>query len=162
MVYFTDDQSLVSWSDKQLCEVLVYFTGDQSMVSWYDKQLCKVLVYFTGDQSLVSWSDKQLCEVLVYFTGDQSMVSWYDKQLCEVLVYFTGDQSLVSWVVLDSHVRCTLFTLDRQNSNHYSGQAEFQSSIREQLCRSCSEYTTFRGGVVGVDRSRDQTKWRKG
>ena len=35
---------------------------------------------------------------------------------------------------------------------------EFQSSIREQLCRSCSEYTTFRGGVVGVDRSRDQTK----
>ena len=38
----------------------------------------------------------------------------------------------------------------------YSGQA--QSSIREQLCKSCSEYTTVRGGVVGVERSRDQTK----
>ena len=32
------------------------------------------------------------------------------------------------------------------------------TSIREQLCRSCSEYTTLRGGVVGVERSRDQTK----
>ena len=40
----------------------------------------------------------------------------------------------------------------------YSGQAEFQSSISEQLCRSCSEYTTAQGGVVGVERSHDQTK----
>ena len=40
----------------------------------------------------------------------------------------------------------------------YSGQAELQSSIREQLCRSCSEYTTIQSGVVGVERSRDQTK----
>ena len=42
-----------------------------------------------------------------------------------------------------------LFTLDRQNSNQVS----------ENSCAgSCSEYTTFRGGVVGVERSRDQTK----
>ena len=40
----------------------------------------------------------------------------------------------------------------------YSGQTEFQSSMREQLRRSCSEYTTVRGGVVGEERSRDQTK----
>ena len=49
----------------------VYFTGDQSLVSWPDKQLCNVLVYFTVDQSLVSWSDKQLCDVYVFFTGDK-------------------------------------------------------------------------------------------
>ena len=59
---------------------------------------------------------------------------------------------MVNLVILDSPVRSTLFTLDSQNR-----QAELQS-IREQLCRSCSEYTTFRGGVVGVERSRDQTK----
>ena len=59
------------------------------------------------------------------------------------------DRLCITWVILDSPVRSTLF---------YSGQAEFQSSIREQLCRSCSEYTTVRGGVVGVERSRDQTK----
>ena len=59
---------------------------------------------------------------------------------------------MVNLVILDSPVRSTLFTLDSQNR-----QAELQS-IGEQLCRSCSEYTTFPGGVVGVERSRDQTK----
>ena len=43
-------------------------------------------------------------------------------------------------VVLDSPVRSTHF---------YSGQAKFQSSTREQLRQ---------GGVVGVERSHDQTK----
>ena len=42
----------------------------------------------------------------------------------------------------------TLFTLDRQNYNQVS----------ENMCRGWSEYTTLRGGVVVVDRSRDQTK----
>ena len=71
---FTVDQSLVFWSDKQLCEVLVYFTGDLSLVSWSDKQRCEVLVYFTGDLSLGPLSDKQLCEVLVCL---QVIRAWY-------------------------------------------------------------------------------------
>ena len=50
----------------------------------------------------------------------------------------------------------TLFTCSEYA--FYSGQAEFQSSFREQLCRSCSKYTTIRGGVARVERSCDQTK----
>ena len=41
-MYFTDDQCLVSWSDKQLCEGLFLFTDDERLVSWSDKQLCEV------------------------------------------------------------------------------------------------------------------------
>ena len=47
-------------------------------------------------------------------------------------------------VILDSPVRSTLFTLDRQSSNQVSEN-------------SCAE-AVLRGGVVGVDRSGDQTK----
>ena len=56
-------------------------------------------------------------------------------------------------VVLDSPVRSTLFTLDRQNSNQVS-----ENSCAEAVPSTPPSEVVWEGGVVEVERSRDQTK----
>ena len=94
--------------------------------------------------------------------------------IIDCLLYPSGSLSWdVSWeffCYIASYVVVTFFSsfTENQNSGSYLihlfrvcfllWQAELLSGIGEKLCRSCSEYTTVRGGVVGIERSHDQTK----